>query len=86
MLVGVDAVPVAVHPNEVEAPAERAPLYGSFLTVIAPVVPLFTPFHRLLMVCPLASVSFTVQLLIADEPAVTVTLPLKPPVQLLLVE
>lgn len=58
-------------------------MYGAFVTVIAPVVPLFVPFHRLEMVWPLASVSFTVQLLIADEPAVTLTLPLKPPVQLL---
>lgn len=73
---GVDAVPVAVHPNEVVAPAARAPLYEAFFTVIAPVVPLFTPFHRLVMVCPLARVSFTVQLLIADEPAVTLTLAL----------
>lgn len=76
ILVGVDAAPVAVHPNEVEAPAASEPLYGSFFTVIAPLVPLFTPFQRLEMVCPLASVRWTVQLLIADEPAVTLTLPL----------
>lgn len=76
MLVGVDAVPAAVHPKDVEAPAASEPLYGSFFTVIAPVVPLFTPFQRLEMVWPLASVSLTVQLLIAEDPAVTLTLPL----------
>lgn len=76
MPVGVEAVPVAVYPNEVEAPAARAPLKDTFFTVMAPEVPVFVPFHRLEMVWPLARVSFTVQALIAEEPAVTVIWPL----------
>ena len=75
-LVGrVEPLPLAVNPNVVEAPAARVPLYAALFTVIAPLVPLFTPLHRLLMLCPLASVRPTVQALSVDDPLLaTVTL------------
>lgn len=83
MPVGAEAVPLPVNPNVVEPPGERLPLYEAFLTDTVPLVPLFVPFHNWVIVCPLARVSLTVQPLIADEPAVTVTVPWKPPGQLL---
>lgn len=85
MLLGVrDPLPVPVYPNDVEPPPPIDPLNEAFLTLTAPLVPLFTPFHRLLMVCPLGSVRPTVQPLIADDPLLaTVTFAWKPPVQLL---
>ena len=82
-----ELLPVAVYPNEVVTPPPRVPLEEAFLTVIAPLVPVFTPFHRLLMVWPLARVIFTVQPLTVDEPLfLTFTLALKPPCQLLVTE
>lgn len=67
-------LPFAVKPKVVEPPGERLPLYDSLFTVIAPLVPLFRPFHRSVMVWPLARVRPTVQALIAAEPlSVTVT-------------
>ena len=61
------------------------PLYAAFLMTTAPVVPVFTPFHTLLMLCPPASVSRTVQPLSVDDTAfVTVTFAWNPVPQLLI--
>ena len=85
MPVGVSAPsPVAVKPKIVDPPAASVPLYEAFLTVIEPLEPVLTPFHRLEMACPLAIVIFTVQPLTVDEPPLlTVTSPWNPPDQLL---
>jgi hypothetical protein len=79
---GAELVPVQVprKPNEVDALAARFPLYEAFRTVIGDVVPVATPFQTWVTVWPLANVSRTVQPVIAAVPAVTVTLPWKPPV------
>lgn len=87
LLGAVAPLPLAVNPNVVEAPGARVPLYAAFFTVIAPLVPLFVPFHSWVIVWPLASVRGTVQLLIVDDPLLaTVTVAWKPPVQLLTTE
>jgi hypothetical protein len=53
-------------------------------TLTAPLVPVFTPLHRLVMVCPLASVMRTVQPFSAAVPLLrTVTSAWNPPLQLL---
>jgi len=64
-----DPLPLATYPNAVDPPAGSEPLYGAFRTLIAPLVPLFTPFQRLVMLCPPASVMRTVQPLTAAAPA-----------------
>jgi hypothetical protein len=76
MFVGaVEPFPLAVNPNVVEPPGAMVPLYEAFFTVIAPLVPLFTALHRLLMLCPFASVRLTVHSLSDGEPtSATVTL------------
>src|SRR5262245_26748330 len=48
-------------------------------TCTAPVVPVFTPFHRFVMVVPLGRFTVTRQPVIALAPAVTFTLATKPP-------
>nr|WP_246507333.1 hypothetical protein [Actinocrinis puniceicyclus] len=68
-----DPSPLAVKPNDVEAPALIVPLYAAFLTLIDPLLPLFTPLHRLLMLCPLARVMCTVQPFSVDEPLLATT-------------
>jgi hypothetical protein len=76
-----------VNPKLVEPPAERLPLLLAFFTVTVPVVPVLTPFQSELIDCPLWRLSFTVQLLMFDEPLfLTVTEPLKPLGHELLVE
>jgi hypothetical protein len=78
-----DPLPFATYPNVVDWAAARAPLYGAFLTLIGPLVPLFTPFQRLVTVCPLASVRRTVQPVKAVEPSLcTATSAWYPPLQL----
>ena len=72
---GVDGAPDAVKPNVVEVPAVSDPLYGAFVTVTAEPLALSTPFQSWLMLWPLARVHRTVHLLIAELPAVTVTVP-----------
>jgi hypothetical protein len=81
----VEPSPPATNPNVVDTPGSSEPLYGAFVTLTVPLVPVFTPFQRLLMVCPPASVSRTVQPLIAEAPACTVTSPWNPPPQLVTV-
>lgn len=78
---GADAPPVPVNPNVVESPAASTPLYETFLTVTAEPLVLSVPFQSWLMAWPLASVHFTVQPLIADAPAFTVTSAWYPPGQ-----
>ena len=48
--------PLAVKPNTVVPLPGIVPLYGALRTEMVPVFPLRTPFQRLVMVCPLASV------------------------------
>jgi hypothetical protein len=75
---------VAVKPNEVDPPGAIVALYAAFLTVIAPLDPVFDPFQRLEMLCPAASVIRTVQPLSVDAPVFrTVTSAWYPPDQLL---
>jgi hypothetical protein len=63
----------AVNPKVVEAPAPRAPFQPTFFTVTDPELPVAVPFQMLAMLCPLARVISTVQLVMALVPAVTVT-------------
>ena len=73
--VGVDALPVPVKPNVVDVLAPSEPFQETFLTVTAEPLVLSVPFQSWLMVWPLASVQVTVQPLITEAPAVTVTSP-----------
>jgi hypothetical protein len=82
---GADGVPPAMKPKVVEALAPSAPLYGALPTVTADPFVLSVPLQTWLMACPPLNVHRTVQPLIADEPAFTVTSPWKPPVQELVV-
>ena len=84
-MVGAAALPVsdAVKPNDVLPPADSAPSYAAFATVTFWPDTLCVPFHRFVIACPPGSVHFTVQPLIAVEPAVTVTAAWKPPDQVL---
>ncbi|HEX4789972.1 MAG TPA: hypothetical protein VH372_16015 [Actinospica sp.] len=70
--VGAVAVPVAdpVKPNEVLPPAGTAPSYAALATVTFWPDAVSVPFHRFVIACPLGSVHFTVQPVIAVEPAV----------------
>ncbi len=76
---GDDGVPLARKPNVVEADADRLPLYEALVTVTLDPLVLRVPFQTWVMVWPLLSVQRTVQPLIAEPPAVTVTSPWKPP-------
>ena len=78
---GVDALPFAVKPNDVVAPAAREPFQDRFFTVTADPLMVCAPFHSWVMLWPLASVQRTVQAVIAELPALTVTAPWKPPGQ-----
>jgi hypothetical protein len=77
--VGVEVLPPAVKPNCVEAPAPSEPLNDRFFTVTLEPLVVSVPFHSWVIDWPLARVHVTVQLLIGAAPAVTVTLPWKPP-------
>lgn len=87
MEAGAAAVPPseAVNPKEVLPPDASAPLYAAFTTVTFWPEAVSVPFHRFVIACPLGSVHFTVQPVIAAEPAVTVTDAWKPPDQLLVI-
>ena len=65
----------------VEPPADSAPFQLTFVTVAVPPETLRLPLHSWLIVTPLGSVHFTVQLLRALAPAATVTVAWKPPCQ-----
>src|SRR3954447_24794538 len=73
--------PVAWKPKLVAASAPRFPLYGALATWTVPVVPVFTPPHRLDIAVPLGSARVTRQPVTAAAPALTVTLATKPPDQ-----
>ena len=81
MRVGVDALPFAVKPNDVVAPAPREPFQDRFRTVTADPLTVSVPLHSWVMLWPLASVQRTVQAVIAELPARTVTVAWKPPCQ-----
>lgn len=78
---GVDGVPLPMKPNDVEPEAGSDPLCETFVTVAVEPLVLSVPFQIWLMVWPLGRVHCTVQPLIAELPAVTVTSPWKPPDQ-----
>ncbi|MEN3306671.1 MAG: hypothetical protein V7603_2873, partial [Micromonosporaceae bacterium] len=78
---GVDALPVPVNPNVVEVLAPSVPFQETFFTVTAEPLVVSVPFQSWLMVWPLANVQVTVQPLMAEAPARTVTSPWKPPCQ-----
>lgn len=78
---GVDGVPLELprKPNAVLAPGARLPFQLRFEAVTL-VLPVRLAFHDWVMDCPPGIVQLTVQLLIAEEPAlVTVISPWKPP-------
>jgi hypothetical protein len=76
---GDEAVPLPRNPNVVVPPAGRDPLYDAFVTdTDEPVVP-SVPFQTCEMLCPADAVHRTVQRLIAELPATTITSPWKPP-------
>ena len=83
--VGVDAVPLAVKPNVVAAPALTEPFQAAFLTVTADPLVVSVPLHNCVMAWPLANVQRTVQPLMADDPAATLTSLWKPPGHALIV-
>jgi hypothetical protein len=80
-IVGVVAEPFAVKPNVVEAPAPSDAFHETLRTVAVEPLMLSVPFQSWLMVWPLARVQVVVQPLIAEDLAVTVTSPWKPPGQ-----
>ena len=76
---GADGEPLDRKPNVVEPAAGREPLYDTLRTVAVDPLVLRVPFQTWLMLWPLPTVQFTVQPLMAELPAVTVTSPWKPP-------
>ena len=79
------AVPLAVKPYAVEAPAPSAAFQDRLRTVTADPLVVNVPLLSWVIVWPPARVQVVVQPLIAEEPAVTVTSPWKPPGQKLTV-
>ncbi len=77
------AGPAPWNPNSVLAPAARLP-FQEALAILLP--PLRVPFHAVAMEVPEGRDRVTDQVLSADEPAVTLTEPVKPPPQELPVE
>jgi hypothetical protein len=79
--VGAVLVPVvlAVKPQLVLPPAATEPLYGRLRAVTASPTVVTEAFQVLVNRWPLGQVQVTVQELIAALPAVTVTVPWKPP-------
>ena len=76
---GVDGDPLLRKPNVAVAFAASEPLPLRFFTVTAGPLTLSVPFQSWVMVCPLARVQRTVQPLIGEVPARTVTSPWNPP-------
>lgn len=76
---GLEPFQVPLNPNSADAPGLRFPLKVAFFTVIADPDDVNVPLHSWVMVCPAVNVHRTVQLVIAADPAVTLTLALKPP-------
>lgn len=79
--VGVDGVPLARKPNVVEVDGCSDPLYEALPTETDEPLVVSVPLHTWLIVWPAASVHLTVQPLMAELPAVTVTCPWNPPCQ-----
>jgi hypothetical protein len=71
--VGALGVPLARNPKLVEPPAGSDPLYETLLTDAVEPLVVSVPFQTWVMVWPLANVHFTVQPVMAELPAVTVT-------------
>lgn len=76
---GVDGVPLARKPNVVDVDGWSEPLYEALLIDTDEPLVLSVPLHSWVMVWPEPSVHRTVQPLMAELPAVTVTWPWKPP-------
>jgi hypothetical protein len=72
-----EAEPAPWKPNSTDALAGTALFQDSELTE----VPLSCPFHRFVIDVPLGMVSPTVHFASAADPAVTLTVPVKPPAQ-----
>ena len=70
---------VPLKPNVVDPPAPREPLCGALRTACEAPFGVSTPFQSWVMVWPLANVHRTVQLLMAELPARTVTVAPNPP-------
>jgi hypothetical protein len=68
----------AVKPQEVLAPAASDPLYGMFRAETAAPLPVTEAFQVLVKRCPSGQVQDTVHPVMAEDPAVTVTVPTKP--------
>ena len=69
---------MTVKPKLVEAPAARLPLPFGFIVMTLPLLSqLGVPFQVVETFCGEVTVTFTLQALIAELPAVMVTLPLK---------
>ena len=84
MVGAVELLPLATNPKTVEPLPDRVPLYAAFFTLTVPLLPVAEPFHRLLMLCPLARTIATVQPLSVDDPLFsTVTSAWNPLLQLL---
>ncbi|SIS25508.1 hypothetical protein SAMN05421833_1724, partial [Microbispora rosea] len=75
------AVPLATKPKVVEALAPRLPFQDSLRTLTEEPEPDWRPPHSWLMDCEPGQLQVTVQPLIAELPARTVTLDWNPPVQ-----
>jgi hypothetical protein len=79
---GVLAAPFPVKPKVVEALVATVRFQFALRTVATDPPGVYVPFHRLLMLCPVASGHDTVQPLSADVPVlVTLTSAWKPPDQ-----
>lgn len=76
---GAEDVPLARKPKVVDADGCSEPLYEVLATDTDEPLAVSVPLHTWVMVWPPASVHRTVQPLIAELPAVTVTFPWKPP-------
>ena len=81
MRVGVDGDPSLRNPKVVSPPAFSEPFQLSLRTVTDEPPPLSSPFQTCVIRWPLASVQLTVQPLMPEVPARTVTSPWKPPGQ-----
>ena len=78
--VGIELVPFQepMNPKLVLPPACRPPFQDRFFAVTVDPLVVTVALQAWVMVCPLAYVQVTVQPLIAEEPAVTLTSPWNP--------
>jgi hypothetical protein len=68
--------PLTVKLKVVDAPAASEPFQALFFTVTVLPLVVWVPFHSEVMLVPDAMVSGTVHLVMAELPALTVTVPL----------